>query len=410
MKKLCAGSRWRLRRPAAAWAKHRQSLTLLCIAALLLFSQSAVGLQIHETGTAPLAAQLARQMASTVAATLLEAIPDLSGLPRIGADAGSGKGSFRPPPRSLKQSFNKAAKSSSKSPKPPKSGWRSWFGGSKTSVAKVQRPRNVQRTGQRSGLLKWWRSNRSKLRRQFSAAAAPRAATRAAQQRGTASIARYLSRVRASKTPLGDAKRGAATNKQLINTTGRQEGSQAQRSAQERGISLLSANKGKERLRRGKSTYGWLKRWEKNFGEPLPPGHTIKEHVKKRDSYLADRLKHHPTKPRASTFPNRKVAERAIARAIRYEREVSRRPPTSQAFRKASDPQQKQWQKEQRNFQAWLRRKKTGSQFVIRYTDSKPVGRVMTRDGKIHETNTVQVVLRMRPNGRYYIETAYPDI
>jgi hypothetical protein len=369
---------------------------LLCAVALLSFSHSTIALQVQSTDLR----QPVADIGSAVAVALLEAIPSLSDIPAIGVDSGSGRRPYHPPRHSIRQPFNKAAKGA----KPPRSGTRSWFGRSKSSVSRVQRPPNVNRAGKRSSLLKWWRSNRSNLSRKFTRAAAPRAATRAAQQRGTASISRNLSRKRAAKTPLADARRGSDVSKKFLKAAGGQKGTKAQRSAQQRGVSLLRANKGKVGTKRGHAKSGWLQRWE-GVGKPKP-GHTMQRHVGKSDLYLQFRLSSNPKLAKASTFPNQRVAERAIARAIRHERAVSRRPSTSQAFRRAADPQPRN---NPPNLQAWLRNKKPGT-FVIRYTDNKFVGTVLTRDGKRRNTNTVQVVLRMRPNGKYYVETAYPDI
>jgi hypothetical protein len=113
-------------------------------------------------------------------------------------------------------------------------------------------------------------------------------------------------------------------------------------------------------------------------------GHTLARHVGRTDDQLRDRLEHEQNISAASTYTDRQTAERAVAMAIRDERQKIDR---------------------------WMERGSRRPNLVVDYTDpDDAVGRVMYRRamGSVPCDHAIAVLKADGPRD-YYVLTSYPE-
>ncbi|WP_457679563.1 RNase A-like domain-containing protein [Thermovibrio sp.] len=115
-------------------------------------------------------------------------------------------------------------------------------------------------------------------------------------------------------------------------------------------------------------------------------GHTIKRHVGKKYQWLVHRLKEEPRLRAASSFYNLQSAERAVERAIYFNRDKILR---------------------------WLKNPHSPNKLVITYTFNHPIGIKVERAGKNAFTEstsrTVRVILKKDKRFGFIVLTAYPS-
>jgi hypothetical protein len=115
-------------------------------------------------------------------------------------------------------------------------------------------------------------------------------------------------------------------------------------------------------------------------------GHTLARHVGKTDADLADRLRREPEISSASTYTDRRIAERTVAAAL-----------ASADGKLAS----------------WQRRSGRRPNLVLHFIDPsrQPLGRSLSRGRQASVScDRVLVVLRWdERSGRFYVLTSYPE-
>jgi hypothetical protein len=115
-------------------------------------------------------------------------------------------------------------------------------------------------------------------------------------------------------------------------------------------------------------------------------GHTLARHVGKTDRDLADRLRREPEISSASTYTDRRIAERTVGAALA-----------------AADGK----------LAAWQRRSGRRPNLVLHFVDPRrqPVGRSLSRGQQASVScDRVLVVLRWDERaGRFYVLTSYPE-
>jgi len=113
-------------------------------------------------------------------------------------------------------------------------------------------------------------------------------------------------------------------------------------------------------------------------------GHTLERHIGRTDEQLAERLRREPQISAASTYTDRPIAERTVARALARNRSRVDR---------------------------WLGRRGPRPNLALNYHDNdpEPVGRsMMRRARRTVPCWDVLVVLRW-DRGSYYVLTSYPE-
>jgi len=121
---------------------------------------------------------------------------------------------------------------------------------------------------------------------------------------------------------------------------------------------------------------GWLLRHEK-LG-----GHTIEKHVGKSDAALINRLRGSNKITGASSFLDKETAERVILKTIESNREV---------------------------IVKWLKNVKEVPKLRLDFIGSEITGRgVFRRSMNVTNLYNARVILKVMPDGKYFILTAYP--
>src|SRR5262249_3463539 len=114
-------------------------------------------------------------------------------------------------------------------------------------------------------------------------------------------------------------------------------------------------------------------------------GHTLRKHVGRTDEQLRERLAEEPNIAAASTWTDRRTAEKAVALALEQNRDKIER---------------------------WVSRPGRHPNLVIDYDGdaSHPVGRTLPRGAEKSEPcSHAVVVLRWAGEERYYVLTSYPE-
>ena len=114
-------------------------------------------------------------------------------------------------------------------------------------------------------------------------------------------------------------------------------------------------------------------------------GHTLARHVGRTDDELRERLRREPGIAAASTYPDRRTAERIVAVTI---------------------------QRSARRIEAWSARAGSRPNLALDYRGQagETVGRSLRRgDTSVRSCPDAVVVLRWHASGTYYVLTSYPE-